>query len=279
MGLLAAAAGAQSPSIEAVPAPCLLVLENSVLQAQVRNNVPETHARLYFRRLHEEVEDFYWVEMRAKGNGEYWGVLPKAEDQVLEPREARRVEAEVRARWAAWWRQKEALESRDPNEDLDANVIRERASIGRATARDWMGRFDDAALQQWLEGLDYEPAEYFVALYDAFGEELARSPLEVSRVTNDCTTSLSAEEAGLAQNLTVGETATWQQGEEVFHWLCDGVVSRVDANGVFRGDAICRACLVAWWQKETFLVPLAAGTGTTGILATGDPEAVSPSRP
>lgn len=242
--LLAASSSAQT-SISVEDAPCLLVLQNGVIKAQVANNLPETAARLYFRRLHEEVEDFYWVEMQPKGNGEYWGVLPKAQDEVLEPREARDVAQEVRERSAAWWRLKEELANRNPNLDLDQDVIIERASVGRNTGRDWMGNYDDQALEEWLEGLEYEPAEYYAALYDAFGKEITRSALHVARVTNDCSTSLSASEAGLAQNLTVGETATWQQGEEVFHWGCDGVVSRVDVNGVWRGDSICRACLVS----------------------------------
>lgn len=269
----------QSPSISVQELPCLLVLENGVVEANVTDNVPETTARLYFRRLHEAVEDFYWVEMRPRGNGRYWGVLPKAEDEVLERRELREIEEEIRERWASWWREKERLANRNPNLELDQALIDERASIGRTVGRDWMADFDDQSLEEWLSGLQYEPAEYFAALYDGFGEEISRSPVRVTRVTDRCDTNLSASQAGLAENLTVGETAPWQEGEEVFHWMCDGVVSRVDSSGVFRGDSICRACLVAWWQKETFLTPLVAGAGTTGVLAIEPEEPASPVRP
>ncbi|MEM1247139.1 MAG: hypothetical protein AAGK22_12230 [Acidobacteriota bacterium] len=272
-------AAAQSPTITVQDVPCLLVLENGVIEANVQNNVPETTARLYFRRLHEAVEDFYWVEMRPRGDGRYWGVLPKAEDEVLERREVRELEEEVRERWANWWREKERLDNRNPNLELDQALIDERASIGRRARRDWMADFDDARLEEWLDGLEYEPAEYFAALHDAFGNEISRSPVRVTRVTDRCDTNLSAAEAGLAENLTIGETAPWQEGEEVFHWMCDGVVSRVDASGVFRGDSICRACLVAWWQKETFLTPLVAGAGTNGVIALEPEEPASPVRP
>ena len=150
--------------------------------------------------------------MRARGNGAYWGALPKAEDEVLERREAEKVEDQVRERWAAWWRQKEELDNRDPNLDLDQSVIEERSSVGRTTGRDWMEKFTDSSLEEWLEDLEYEPAEYYTALFDAFGVEVARSALNVTQVTNDCSTNLTASEAGLAQNLTIGEDRSLAAG-------------------------------------------------------------------
>ena len=263
---------AQSPAVDVEQVPCLLVEQNSVIRAQVTDNVPETFMRLYFRRLHEEVEDFYWVEMQARGNGQYWGVLPKPADEVLERRELQSLEEEVRERWARWWRQKEILDDRDPNDDLDTEMIVERASIGRQEPRNWMESFDDAGLERWLDELDYEPTEYYAALYDAFGQRLVSSGLRVTQVRDVCDTNLTPVEAGLAENLTVGETAPWQVGKEVFHWLCDGVISRIDAAGVFRGDSICRACVVAWWKKENFLLPLAAGVVGGGVLLVDDDE-------
>ncbi len=277
---LTGALGAQAPSLDVEQIPCLLVEENGVVKSLVTNNVPETTMRLYFRRLHIEVEDFYWVEMHAKGNGEYWGVFPKPEDEVLARKDLAAIEEQVRDRWARWWRQKELLEDRDPNDDLDQEIIRERASLGKRESRNWMESFDDAALEQWLEELEYEPAEYFTALYDAFGQRLAVSPMRVTQVRDSCSTNLTPAEAGLAQNLTVGETAVWQQGREVFHWLCDGVVSRIDASGIWRGDSLCRACIVAWWQKQELLIPLSALVTTIGVSTfPNDPREISPSRP
>ena len=106
---LASVALGAEPRIDVESAPCLQVRENAVVKALVTDNLPETTARLYFRRLHEEVEDFYWVEMEPMGNGEHWGVLPKPQNEVLERREAEEVEEQVRERWAAWWRLKEQL--------------------------------------------------------------------------------------------------------------------------------------------------------------------------
>ena len=97
-----------------------------------------------------------------------------------------------------------------------------------------------------------------------------------------CQAALTPEQAGEAENLTVGETAYWQRDESLFHWLCDGIVSRVDPTNVKRGDGICRACVVAWWKRPGILVPaasaLAGGTALV-ILDEDDPTDVSPSNP
>ena len=268
------------PKVDIEQVGCLLVEENGVVKAQVTDNVPETSVRLYFRRMHEEVEDFYWVEMQAQGNGQYWGVFPKPEDEVLERRELRELAVEIRERWARWWRQKEILDDRDPNDDLDQEVIRERAQLGKMEARNWMESFDDEGLEDWLEELEYEPAEYYSAVYDAFGQRLARSGVRATQVRDRCPTNLTPAEAGLAENLTVGETASWQRGEEVFHWLCEGVVSRVDLRGIWRGDDICRACVIAWWKKKSIILPLVAVVGGCVIACDDGPRReVSPARP
>jgi hypothetical protein len=54
---------------------------------------------------------------------------------------------------------------------------------------------------------------------------------------------LTPEQKGEAQNFIFGETASWQQGKPVFHWLCDGVVARIDSEGTKRADRICRTCV------------------------------------
>lgn len=261
--------------------PCLLVQENGVVRASVENNVPDSQVRLYFRRLHEEVEDFYWVEMETQGGGEYWGAFPKPEGEILERRELARLEGNIRERWARWWRQKEILDDRDPNDDLDQEIIRERAQVGKLEERNWMDSLTDDSLEQWLGNLQYEPTEYYVAVYDGYGQRLAKGPMLVTQVRDDCDTNLTPLEAGLAENLTIGETAAWQRGREVFHWLCDGIVTRVGPDGVVRSDSVCRACVVAWWQREQFLIPAAtgAGAGLAEVIGFDDSEPVSVSIP
>ena len=260
---------------------CLLVQENGVVRATIENNVPDSEVRLYFRRLHEEVEDFYFVRMRPLGNGDYWGIFPKAADEILERRELARVREEVRELWAMWWREKISQADRNPNDELSQTIIEERArSTGDTEPRDWMEIMSNSELERWLEQVEYEPAEYFVGVHDGFGERIARSPMRITQVTEDCPMRLSALEAGEAENLVVGETAAWQRGERVFHWLCDGIVSRVGPDGVLRGDEVCRACVVAWWQMPKVLVPAAAGAaGVAAIVFDDDDPPVSPDRP
>jgi hypothetical protein len=89
---------------------------------------------------------------------------------------------------------------------------------------------------------------------------------------------LDARQRGQANNLVVGETAPWEIGRNVFHWECDGIVTRRDYQGILRADEICRACLVAWLDEAV----VAASTGligVTGIIIDGEPEPVSPIEP
>jgi hypothetical protein len=64
-----------------------------------------------------------------------------------------------------------------------------------------------------------------------------------------CEVELTAEQQGEAANLIVGETAPWQRNKPVFHWLCAGVIARVDASGVKRADAACRQCVPCFDQN------------------------------
>lgn len=122
-----------------------------------------------------------------------------------------------------------------------------------------------------------DEVEYYGVLVDAGGREVARSETRIVRVEDDCRVRLTPREAGVAENLTIGETVAGQKGKEVMGFLCDGIVTRVDDQGVRRADEVCRACVVAWWKKAAVLVPLA---GVTGIIITDDdPPEVSPSRP
>jgi hypothetical protein len=121
--------------------------------------------------------------------------------------------------------------------------------------------------------------EYYSALVDPTGKVVARSPMTTVPVTADCKTQLGPKERGVAENLTVGETSPKQQGKKILAFLCDGVVTRVNYAGVRRADEVCRACVVAWWQRKAVLIPVAiAGAGVTIVNRHPEPEP-SPSRP
>ena len=96
-----------------------------------------------------------------------------------------------------------------------------------------MIKLADDDLQKWLESIRdlNEPAEYYVAVIDSYGKVVAKSSMHAVPVRRDCTVRLNAVEVGESRNLTVGETRPWQQGEPVFHWLCEGVVTRIDDAG------------------------------------------------
>ena len=276
---------AQEPiRIEAEQVECLPVGDNGVAYTSVENNVADTEVRLYFRRMHDAVEDLYYVRMKPEGDGRYWGVFPKAEDRELQRHdiEERRQEAQSEYDWAQWWREKDQSEDRNPNNDLDQDLIRERASQGKLESRDWLAEMDDATFQDWLEQLENEPTEYFTSVHDHTGSRLAKSKTRVAEVRENCRVELYDRQIGEAANLTVGETAYWQKGEELFHWLCDGIVSRIDPLRILRGDDACRACVIAWWKRPGVLIPTAGviGVGTTVVLVDeDDPPPVSPSEP
>jgi hypothetical protein len=123
-----------------------------------------------------------------------------------------------------------------------------------------------------------EMVEYYAVLLDATGRETARSMSKTAPVKDDCRIQLTRVQEGVAENLMVGETAAPQEGKEVLGFLCEGIVTRVNSQGIRRADEACRVCVVAWWQKRSVVVPAIAGV--TGIIITDDdgPEA-SPSRP
>ena len=243
--LASPAASAQAVSVAADDIECLPIEDNGVSWATVENNIPDTTVRLNFRRMNDAVEDLYYVLMHPAGQRRYWGVFPKAEDRALDRHDLIETREEIQDeyRWAAWWREKERLENRDPNdphdaEELDDDLLRERASLGKKLPRDWLAEMDDPTFQSWLEQLENEPAEYYVSVHDANGQQLARSKTMVTEVRENCRVDLTPQERGEAENLTVGETAHWQRDEQVFHWLCEGIVTRIDPTNVLRGDAV-----------------------------------------
>ncbi|HKI04892.1 MAG TPA: hypothetical protein VKK31_23130 [Thermoanaerobaculia bacterium] len=122
-----------------------------------------------------------------------------------------------------------------------------------------------------------ENVEIYGAIVDAAGKAVARSEVQIVKVTSDCRVQLNAKERGVAENLTVGETSPKQQGKKVMAFLCDGVVTRVNSEGVRRSDEVCRACVIAWWPRKALLGPIAAGF--VGIVVTDEGPEPSPSRP
>jgi hypothetical protein len=118
-----------------------------------------------------------------------------------------------------------------------------------------------------------EEVEYYAALVDAAGAVVAKSTVRTVKVNGNCPVRLAEREEGVAGNLTVGETIAQQQGKGVLGFLCDGIVTRINYQGIRRSDEICRACVVAWWKLPTAL----AAVPIVGILIIDDEP--SPSRP
>ncbi|MFN7941393.1 MAG: hypothetical protein U0X73_07315 [Thermoanaerobaculia bacterium] len=278
--VLAAPASAQAPKITLAPLSCLPDDGNAAMMAHVDPQpAAEVQVRLYFRRMNLEVEDFYYVAMTPIGGGDFWSVFPRPEEtKFVRKRLDKGANSRPNDDWAEWWKAKDASDSRDPNDDLDKNVIKERAALGKREKRGYMAAEDNDALERWLERQTTEPAEYYVALYDPSGRQLAHSELMAVDVTKNCSANLTPQQEGFAKNMTVGETATWQKGKPVFHWQCTGIVTRIDPQNVLRADDACRACVVGWWPIA------AAGAGALGVATIGDegkqpgPE-VSPTRP
>lgn len=151
---------------------CFFVFENGVIEVNVQNNVFEMMVCFYFCCLYEVVEDFYWVEMCFCGNGCYWGVLFKVEDEVFECCEVCEIEEEVCECWVMWWCEKECLDNWNFNFEFDQVIIDECVFVGWKMFCDWMVDFDDVSFEEWFENFEYELVEYFVVFYDGFGQEI-----------------------------------------------------------------------------------------------------------
>jgi len=283
-GLLVAAAAlpavAQPTSVTLGPLACLPQKGNGVLSATVSPELPGSTTRLYFRRMNVEVEDFYYIQMEPAGGGGSWSTFPVPTESKFPRKELKNFDYEGQKiertgkPWAEWWRAKESSQARNPNADLNDDLIRERASIGKSEKRLWMKNLDNPALESWLDNLKTEAGEYFVAVVDGSGRLLGRSEMRSVEVRKDCRVNLTPQQEGFARNLTIGETAAWQKDEEVFHWECTGITTRKDAQNVLRADDKCRACVIAWWPVAT------AGGAVAAIgIINDDPVEVSPSRP
>jgi len=145
----------------------------------------------------------------------------------------------------------------------------------------WVALEPEAGGRYWATPpkpeLRNEQIELYGALVDATGKVVSRSESQIAPVTKDCRVQLGPKEQGVAQNLTVGETSPKQQGKKVMAFLCDGVVTRVNSAGVRRSDEVCRACVIAFWQRKAVL--LAPVAGIIGVVVTDQDPEPSPSRP
>jgi hypothetical protein len=218
---------------------CLPLENNAVLEAGIEGLNGGDTVRLYFRRLNP-VGAFYYVGMAGSESGKFWSTFPRPED-----RQQQQLTQE-------WW---EILQTRD-----------------------WVKGRDYEWLEGYLRDQDQEAAEYYVAAYDSAGKLRKRSETFLTEVrANDCFEPLTPKQRGWADNLTVGETTSAQTGKEVFHWLCEGIVTRIDSYGILRPDEFCRACVVGFG----FVPPLASvATGVvSGAIIEHPPTEASPRQP
>ena len=223
---------------------------HSLVTAHVSPELAGGSLRLFFRRMDIEVEDFYWVSMYPEGDGRYWAVMPDPEDFMPVRKELDGNTGP--SSWAAWWKAKEASppSDRDPNGDLDSQLIHERAALGSQESRTWMEKLSEEDLQAWLEGLENQPTEYEAGLFNSSGELVAKSEMKVGPVVDRCESGgLTRAQEGESFNQTIGETSAWQHGRSVYHWECDHIVSRIDSLGVKAADTVCRGCGIVWWQR------------------------------
>jgi len=239
--LVVSAIHAQAPTVTVDEVACLPLEENEILNATVNPEVGGSSVRLYFRRLNP-VGDFYYSEMDTPGGGMYWSPFPKPED-----REQPELTDE-------WW-----------------DVLKDR---------DWMEGHDREWLENLLEEQENEFAEYYVAVKSATGESLSRSKFTLTPVLeqDDCEVELTERQDGMAENMTIGETIEEQEGREVFHWLCDGIVTRIDIEDILRADEFCRACVIAWPPAVIPLI-VSAGIVSAALIEDEEPEPASPTTP
>ena len=255
--------------------------QHALVTAIVSPELPGSTLRLYWRRLDLLVEDFYYSFMFPEAGGGYWGVLPDPEDQPLVRQELNDGE-QTDTEFADFWKAKEASSSdpldRDPNGNLDRSVVDERAALGSREKRAWMDEMSNQALEEFLSGLDYQPTEYYAALYTRAGDLVGKSEMKVGPVQSLCSNlRLTPQQVGESYNQTVGETATWQSNKSVFHWECDHIISRIDPFGVKVADALCRACAVAWWHGGW--LPLAVAVPTAILIDNEPPPRPPPASP
>jgi hypothetical protein len=120
-----------------------------------------------------------------------------------------------------------------------------------------------------------EEVELYSAVVDPSGKMLSQSDVKFAKV-RDCKADLTPKEKGVADNLTVGETASSQYKKKVIGFLCPGIKIRIDPQGIKRADEECGPCGLAWLPPGG----LATAGALVGVIV-GDrtPREASPSRP
>ncbi|HVT58061.1 MAG TPA: hypothetical protein VHR45_06655 [Thermoanaerobaculia bacterium] len=124
--------------------------------------------------------------------------------------------------------------------------------------------------------------EYFTAAFVPPDRIASRTPVKFAKVTKNCQPNLDAREAGVSANLTIGETTPDQQKRKVWGFLCDGIATRINAQGIRRADEACRTCVVAWWLNPGIINPILGATVAGGVVGgniISDTTEPSPSRP
>lgn len=220
--LISGSALAAGPVVDELE--CLPKEANQVITAKAETDGGDT-VRAFFRRVNPSGA-FYFVELQPTGSDNFWAVLPRPEE-----REQQEITDE-------WW-----------------EILQER---------DWVGDRSRDEIEDLFDGFEYEAAEYFVAVYNALGERVSRSEEYLVEVLDrdDCEVELTPIEVGYSSNLTIGETTQEQVGKPVFHWLCEGIVTRLGSSGILRADDFCRSCVVAGWFPEA-VAGAALVSGTT----------------
>lgn len=166
--------------------------------------------------------------------------------------------------------------------------------VGGATVRLYF-RWDEHGDMYWVDmvaagggqywGIPARPEhrneriEYYVSVVDPYGQTLARSESQFSPVQDDCQIQLSPQQVGYANNLVIGETVEAQEDNRVLGFLCDGVVTRVNFEGIMRPDEICRSCVIPPWAKQEFMGAAAAVGAATAIIVEEPGGEPSQSRP
>ena len=188
------------------PPRCLEPNANALVTIRTGVTPPGASVRVYFRRL-SAVGSLYYVEAIARSSDELWAVLPQpssAEQEGLDD---------------AWW--------------------------DTLATRDWMqirGR-DRSWLEEWLGEQTHEAAEMMAAVFDVDGSLIERSEQHLVEVRGSgCRTELTTVEIGESQNIQLGETSVRQNGHKPYHWQCDGLLNRVNVEGIIEAD-LCRGCV------------------------------------
>jgi hypothetical protein len=118
---------------------------------------------------------------------------------------------------------------------------------------------------------DTKTVDYYLAVEDAGGKVTTTAP-QTLQVTGGCSASLTTEEGKYAKNLVIGETFPEQREKQVLGFMCDGIISRINARGDLLPDEQCRKILAAQQRKAVWLPIAAIGSAGSGVVIIHKPE-------